>query len=65
MVLSASLAGKTLPVVYRRDAAGLVHEVWLLSDAEYSKLSGLSTRSGSEGVQMFIDMLALIFGARK
>src|SRR3954452_7920634 len=29
LVLSASLAGTTMPVVYRRDAAGLVHEVWM------------------------------------
>jgi hypothetical protein len=65
VVLSGSLAGKTVPVVYRRDAAGLVHEAWILSPDEYAKLSGASGGAGSEGVQQFIDMLALIFGARR
>ena len=64
LVLSASLSGQTLPVVYKRDAAGLVHEVWLLTADEYKRLGGVS-RGGSEGVQQFIDMLALIFGARR
>ena len=32
LVLSGSVVGKTLPVVYRRDAAGLVHEAWILTD---------------------------------
>ena len=40
LVLSGSVVGKTLPVVYRRDAAGLVHEVWILTAEEYSKLGG-------------------------
>lgn len=62
LVLSGALAGQTVPVVYRRDAAGLVHDVWLLTADEYKQLSGVS---GSDGVQKFIEMLALIFGARK
>ncbi len=64
LVLSGTLSGKTLPVVYRRDAAGLVHEVWLLTQQEYDKLAGVSS-SGPEGVQKFIDLLASIFGARR
>jgi hypothetical protein len=64
LVLSASLTGQTLPVVYKRDAAGLVHDVWLLSADEYKQLSGVSV-SGNTGVQQFVDMLALIFGARR
>lgn len=63
LVLSGSLAGKTLPVVYRRDAAGLVHEVWQLTDDEYAKLGGAG--SGTEGMQRFAELLALIFGARR
>lgn len=62
VVLSATLAGKTMPVVYRRDAAGLVHEVWQLSDAEYAKLSGVP--SGANGAQQFVQLLGVIFGAR-
>src|SRR5512140_2138784 len=41
LVLSGGIVGKVLPVVYRRDAAGLVHEAWILTDAEYSKLGGV------------------------
>ncbi|MEJ6020972.1 hypothetical protein [Ramlibacter sp. PS4R-6] len=63
LVLSGSLAGQTVPVVYKRDSAGLVHEVWMLSADEYKQLAGAS--GGSQGVQQFLDMLALIFGARR
>jgi hypothetical protein len=63
IVLSGGVVGKTLPVVYRRDAAGLVHEAWILTDAEYTKLGG--TGSGADGAQRFIELLALIFGARR
>ena len=34
LVLSGALAGKNLYTVYRRDGAGLVHEVWLLNVVE-------------------------------
>jgi hypothetical protein len=63
LVLSGGLAGKTFPVVYRRDAAGLVHEAWILTDAEYTKLGG--TGSGADGYKRFVELLALIFGARR
>jgi len=63
LVLSASLAGKAMPVVYRRDAAGLVHEVWLLTEDEYGRLGGAG--SGTEGARRFAELLALIFGARR
>jgi len=58
LVMTGSAVGQTLPVVYRRDAAGLVHEVWILTAEEYSKLGG-TTASG------FNQSLTLIFGARK
>jgi len=61
LVLTGALAGKTVPVVYRRDQAGLVHEVWILTEAEYARLGG----AGSEGSKRFAELLALVFGARK
>ena len=63
IALSGGLVGKTLPVVYKRDAAGLVHEVWILTDAEYGKLGGAG--SGADGYKRFVELLALIFGARR
>jgi hypothetical protein len=63
LVLSGGITGKTLPVVYKRDAAGLVHEVWVLTAEEYSKLGGVG--SGADGYKRFEELLTLIFGARK
>ncbi|HSI53605.1 MAG: hypothetical protein ACAH21_14395 [Ramlibacter sp.] len=63
LVLSAGAVGRTLPVVYRRDAAGLVHEAWILTEDEYKKLGG--TGGGSDGIRLFNELLALIFGARR
>ena len=65
LVLSASLSGKTMPVVYRRDAAGLVHEVWILTDDEYSKLGGANAGGSADGYKRFNELLMLIFGARR
>jgi hypothetical protein len=62
LVLSASVVGKELPVVYRRDAAGLIHEAWILTPAEYAKLGGTDTPAA---VKIFNEVLALIFGARR
>ena len=63
LVLSGSLAGKSVYTVYKRDAAGLVHEVWMLTAAEYEKLGG--TDQGSpEGYKRFYEFLNLIFAAR-
>src|SRR3954464_1108485 len=31
VLLSGSVVGQQLPVVFRREAAGLVHEVWVLT----------------------------------
>lgn len=64
LVLSGGIAGQTLPVVYRRDAAGLVHEVWILTADEYRKLGGVASGS-PDGYQRFNELLALIFGARR
>ena len=64
LVLSGALTNREVPVVYQRDAANLVHEVWLLTDAEYAKLGGVRTTT-TAGMAEFIDLLALIFGARR
>jgi hypothetical protein len=64
LVLSGSVVGQTLPVVYRRDPMGLVHEVWVLTPDEYAKLGG-TDGSSPEGFKRFMELLALIFGARK
>jgi len=63
LVLSGGITGKTLPVVYRRDGAGLVHEVWQLTEEEYGKLGGAG--SGADGARRFLELLNLIFGARR
>jgi hypothetical protein len=63
LVLSGSIVGKPLPVVFKRDAAGLVHEVWILTEDEYVKLGG--TGSSADGHKRFIELLSLIFGARR
>jgi hypothetical protein len=61
LILSASVVGQTLPVLYRRDAAGLIHEVWVLTPAEDEKLAGTDSASG---YKRFNELLALIFGLR-
>jgi hypothetical protein len=63
LVLPATLAGQTVYTVYKRDTAGLVHEVWLLTQDEYVKLGGVNTGE-ADGWKRFYDLLALIFGAR-
>ncbi|MBT0570990.1 hypothetical protein KIK84_11670 [Curvibacter sp. CHRR-16] len=34
LMLSASLTGQTVPVMYRRESTGMLHEVWLLTADE-------------------------------
>jgi hypothetical protein len=65
LALSGGLVGRTLPVVYRRDAAGLVHEAWILTDEEYTKLGGAYSGGSSDGYKRFNELMALIFGARR
>jgi hypothetical protein len=65
LVLSGGIVGKELPVVYRRDAAGLVHEAWMLTDEEYRKLGGASATGGADGHKRFAELLDIIFGTRR
>jgi hypothetical protein len=62
-VLSGALAGKTLYTVYRRDGAGLVHEVWLLNEEEYAKVGGVTT-GDPNGYKRFNELLDLIWQSR-
>ena len=63
IVMSGALAGKTLYTVYRRDAAGLVHEVWLLDEQEYAKVGG-KYDGNPDGYKRFAELLDLIWQAR-
>ena len=63
LVLSGALAGKTLYTVYKRDSAGLVHEVWLLNEEEYAKVGGVST-GDPNGYKRFNELLDLIWQSR-
>ena len=63
LVLSGTLAGRTVHTVYRKDAAGLVHEVWLLTPQEYARVGGINV-GDPDGYRRFNELLALIFGAR-
>jgi hypothetical protein len=38
LILSGALVGQLLPVRYLRDSSGLVHEVWILTEAEIAAL---------------------------
>ncbi|HZY15519.1 MAG TPA: hypothetical protein VFE74_02755 [Ramlibacter sp.] len=63
LTLSGGLAGKTLYTVYRRDSAGLVHEVWLLNEQEYAKVGGANL-GDPNGYKRFAELLELIWAAR-
>jgi hypothetical protein len=62
VVMSGSLAGATVPVVYRRDASGLVHEVWMLTDDEYARVA---QADGAGDPSAFMRLLDWIFGTRR
>lgn len=65
LVLTGALAGKSVYTIYKRDAAGLVHEVWLLNEQEYAKLGGNNVDLGNpEGYKRFAELLDLIWAAR-
>jgi hypothetical protein len=65
LVLTGTLAGRSVYTVYRRDAAGLVHEVWLLNEEEYRKLGGSDADLGNpEGYKRFAELLDLIWASR-
>ena len=64
LVLSGALAGKTrLHGATGATPPGLVHEVWLLTPEEYTKLGG-TERGDAEGYQRFTSCCDLIWGTR-
>jgi hypothetical protein len=70
LLLPASITGQSLPVVFRRDPAGLVHEVWVLTEAEAATLLrslGPGTATGAPGGAPagFLEALALVFSLRR
>jgi hypothetical protein len=65
IVMSGTLVGKTVPVVYRREAAGMVHDVWILTPEEESKLGGVGNTNSAQGAQRFLELIAMIIGARR
>ena len=65
LVLPASLSGQSLPVVYRREPGGLVHEVWLLTEAEAATLLRNLPAGGTGSANAFIEALALVFSLRR
>jgi len=64
LVLTGALAGQNVYTVYKRDAAGLVHEVWLLNAEEYKKLGGSFDLNDPEGYKRFYELLDLIWANR-
>ncbi len=65
LVLSGNLAGQTLPVLYRREFGGQLHDVWILTPEEYAKVSGVAADLDSlDGHKRFAELLELIWKAR-
>ena len=64
LVLTGSLAGKSIYTVYKRDSAGLVHDVWLLNEEEFRKLGGNPDLSTPDGYKRFNELLDMIWAAR-
>jgi hypothetical protein len=63
LMLTGTLAGKSVYTVYKRDGAGLVHEVWLLTEEEYRKVGGADS-GNPEGYKRFQELLDLIWANR-
>lgn len=61
-VLSGTLVGQDLPVVYKKDTLGLVHEAWILTEDEYAEVTKPApTPANPEALRQFLDLLSLVF----
>ena len=56
--MSGSAVGRRCPWSTRRDAAGLIHEAWVLTPQEAEKLGGVNT--GDARAKRFAELLAII-----
>jgi hypothetical protein len=65
LLLSGHITGQSFPVVYKRDSAGLVHEVWVLKPEEARKLAALGNVNSIESRQKFATLLNELFSARR
>ncbi len=62
LVLSGTVVGQNLPVVYKKDPLGLVHEAWILTEDEYTEVTKPApTPANPEALKQFLDLLALVF----
>ncbi len=62
LVLSGSVVGQDLPVVYKKDSLGLVHEAWILTEDEFTEVTKPApTPANPEALKQFLDLLALVF----
>jgi len=59
LLLSGSVVGKALPVIYRRDPVGLIHEVWVLTPDEAAQIDD------ANGGNLLTNLLNLIFGTSR
>jgi hypothetical protein len=64
MVLPASITGQDLPVVYRTEPSGLVHEVWLLTEDEYARLGGVDPTASAAAATQWQALLSKVFATR-
>ena len=62
LVLSGTIVGQRVPVIYRRDTYGLIHEAWLLSPEEAARLDN---STGAAFTQALNTLLGIIFGTRR
>ncbi len=65
LLLSGNVAGQDLPVLYRRDALGLLSELWLLSEAEYKVLGGSTAQADARAMRAFGERLGQLFTVRQ
>jgi hypothetical protein len=64
LVLPASLSGQAVPVLYRREPGGAVHEVWLLTADEAARLGSVRSNINADD-RALREVLSAIFAARR
>jgi len=65
LVLSGQLVGQNLPVLYRREPMGMVHDVWILTPEEFAKVAPAAANAGDpDGHKRFAELLEFLWKAR-